>query len=171
MVGFRAIISIMFQFLTVVAFDLFFKNVLLTSISHRVRIHIWRFCELFLVTIFFLTIFVIIFFVFILKVNSISVFIFIIRKCFVLFEETLDSSRFFFGLVALIGRFFFDWFNLGGFIAQDIKINEDCHKSAEHKFFDLIHEKKVDFLFFTECDNVPLNVFEVSNVFIYCLIL
>ena len=137
MIEFKTIISIMIQLLIIIAFDLFFKSVLLAFTFHHIRAHSRRLCGSPSEAIFFsLTAFVIIFFAFILKMILIFIFIFTIWKCFMLFGEVLDSFRFSFRLVVLIDCFFFDWFNLNGFIAQGTKISGNC----------VIHQLNINFL-------------------------
>ena len=127
MIEFRAIISIMFQFLIIVTFDLFFKNILLMSTFDHIRIRSRRLCESLSDAIFFFWPFLWSFFSFSFWKWSRFLFLFLSygnvlccsKKFWIFFDSFSDLS---FWLVV----FFFNWFNLGGFIIQDTKINENC---------------------------------------------
>ena len=115
MIGFRTIISIMFQFLTVVTFDFFFKIVLLMSISHHIQARNRWPCGSLSDMIFF----------FYFESDLDFHFHFYHTKMFYAVRRNFESSSALLRTCRPDWLFFFDWFDLSGFIAQDIKVSED----------------------------------------------
>ena len=125
----------MFQFLTVVTFNFFFKNVLLMFIFHHIQARSRRFYEFFLNAIFFFDHFCDHFFVFILKMILILIFFLSYenvfhcsKKIWILFNSFLNLS---FWLIV-----FFWMIQFECFYRTTFKINENC----------VIHQLNINFL-------------------------